>query len=72
MADKSKNDQSSQQQQGQQQGQQEKGDQQSSQPSGDLPETTKPDGEGYTDTNAGPDAKEGTVADESPDPEEAK
>jgi hypothetical protein len=37
-----------------------------------LPETTKPEGEGYTDSNAGPDAKQGTVADESPDPEEAK
>jgi hypothetical protein len=37
-----------------------------------LPETTKPEGEGYTDSNAGPDAKQGTIADESPDPEEAK
>lgn len=69
MADKSKNESS---QPSQQQGQQQESDQQSSQPSGELPETTKPDGEGYTDTNAGPDAKEGTIADESPDPEEAK
>lgn len=35
-------------------------------------QTEKPDDENTTDTNAGPDALEGTVADQPDDPEEAK
>ena len=33
--------------------------------------TTKPEGEGLTDTNAGPDAAQGTVADQPDEPSQA-
>lgn len=67
MPEKPKNPREDQQQSGQQSGQP------SQQPSqGDQSETIKPDGDDTVDTNAGPDATQGTIADQPDEPEEAK